>query len=411
MVLKLVIHYFELLLSFVLDLTYRSQKIVEYYWTHKHEIERICESNYDIYEKSMLFDKWLMKTRTVAIRSFIEKQFDNTINNDSNNNINDNNSIVSRSLAKLLDQYKNSQNTSKLYSSESQKNKSSRQNYDKAGDQLGKCDNIYEDLVLSSLIKELTEKFLKLIIKTKHLHKLPAKQKECLRDIIYRVISYKLTLLWAEKLASIKYDSNLDTHTSRLICMWNNLIRDDDKPPYRGSQNDTKVFPKELSFEITRKSDIVSSRWSHIGFQGEDPGTDFRGMGMLGLYQLLYLTEKPNKLAGDLLRRSLNEKYGYPFAIVGINITYNLLQLFKDGSMKHLYYDTGDILFRESKYRSLNLLKAFNDLYVELFLRFDCFWIESKPETIFQFKELMEKFVDIVKMDLCNRNFSLKFIY
>lgn len=30
-----------------------------------------------------------------------------------------------------------------------------------------------------------------------------------------------------------------------------------------------------------------SKQWSIIGFQGEDPMTDFRGMGILGLNQLL----------------------------------------------------------------------------------------------------------------------------
>lgn len=30
-----------------------------------------------------------------------------------------------------------------------------------------------------------------------------------------------------------------------------------------------------------------SKQWSIVGFQGEDPMTDFRGMGILGLNQLL----------------------------------------------------------------------------------------------------------------------------
>ncbi len=31
----------------------------------------------------------------------------------------------------------------------------------------------------------------------------------------------------------------------------------------------------------------ITKRWSEIGFQGSDPGTDFRGMGLLGLTNLL----------------------------------------------------------------------------------------------------------------------------
>ena len=31
----------------------------------------------------------------------------------------------------------------------------------------------------------------------------------------------------------------------------------------------------------------VTKQWQDIGFQGEDPKTDFRGMGMLGLHNLM----------------------------------------------------------------------------------------------------------------------------
>jgi len=31
----------------------------------------------------------------------------------------------------------------------------------------------------------------------------------------------------------------------------------------------------------------ISAQWTFIGFQGNDPATDFRGMGLLGLLNLL----------------------------------------------------------------------------------------------------------------------------
>ena len=33
----------------------------------------------------------------------------------------------------------------------------------------------------------------------------------------------------------------------------------------------------------------ITKRWSEIGFQGSDQGTDFRGMGMLSLLNLQYV--------------------------------------------------------------------------------------------------------------------------
>lgn len=32
----------------------------------------------------------------------------------------------------------------------------------------------------------------------------------------------------------------------------------------------------------------ISKQWQDLGFQGNNPATDFRGMGMLGLQCLLY---------------------------------------------------------------------------------------------------------------------------
>lgn len=34
----------------------------------------------------------------------------------------------------------------------------------------------------------------------------------------------------------------------------------------------------------------ISKQWCEIGFQGDDPKTDFRGMGLLGLYNLQWVT-------------------------------------------------------------------------------------------------------------------------
>lgn len=63
--------------------------------------------------------------------------------------------------------------------------------------------------------------------------------------------------------------------------------------------------------------DLISKQWQDIGFQGDDPRTDFRGMGMLGLDQLVFFTTQYNSLARHVLSRSLHPTFGYSFAIVG----------------------------------------------------------------------------------------------
>ena len=64
---------------------------------------------------------------------------------------------------------------------------------------------------------------------------------------------------------SIAYDKNNTQHEDLLIELWK------------------FSFPKE------QLDNRVSPKWKQLGFQGTDPMTDFRGAGIFGLNNLLYL--------------------------------------------------------------------------------------------------------------------------
>ncbi|KAI4797796.1 hypothetical protein KUCAC02_024843 [Chaenocephalus aceratus] len=53
----------------------------------------------------------------------------------------------------------------------------------------------------------------------------------------------------------------------------------------------------------------ISKQWCEIGFQGSDPKTDFRGMGLLGLSNLLYFAEHDKTTALQMLHDSLQPKH------------------------------------------------------------------------------------------------------
>lgn len=378
----------KLLLLITYDLVFRFKKYVKFLLTGKHEFERICELPCDVYEKTMQLDQWLTRSNCKRIRKFFD------------NNLDYRSSCPDEDLKNCIEQI--------LYN---YKRPDDRHLSDITIAEGGHwpLENLEEgDVILVNLLNKLTDELVRLILRAKKV-KLSLANGDKLRDIVYRIVSFHLSLVMASKIALIRYDSSIPSHKSKLVSLWNNLIQADKEKA--NNEKESRAFPPErVNSVITLDESIVSSRWSLIGFQGEDPGTDFRGMGLLGLEQLEYLSRKSKYLARDLLKRSLNVRYEYPFAITGINITYHLVKLYKDGSMKHLYYDYGDSLFR-NKRRNLNLIRTLNDLYVELYLRFDCFWRESKPENILVFNELMEEFVKIIRMDMSSRNFSMKFIY
>jgi hypothetical protein len=103
------------------------------------------------------------------------------------------------------------------------------------------------------------------------------------------------------------YDKQNQEHEQLLLLLWKN------------------TFPDE---ELTAR---VSEQWKRIGFQGTDPATDFRGMGLLGLKNLLYFSavhrDRWRRLIRDSIARGNRD---YPVAVAGISISqlvYELLRI------------------------------------------------------------------------------------
>lgn len=160
-----------------------------------------------------------------------------------------------------------------------------------------------------------------------------------------------------------QYDSENKTHETKLLNLWTTLKRD------------------------TPLTSRVSKQWTDIGFQGDDPKTDFRGMGLLGLENLIYFAEQYPGPAGQVLSHSLHPTYGYAFAIVGINLTSMAYHLFKDGTAKTHVYNVST---------SLPSMKIFHHFYCYLFIEFDRFWLLTKPN-IMEFSFVRDKFENNVR--------------
>lgn len=114
-----------------------------------------------------------------------------------------------------------------------------------------------------------------------------------------------------------KYDDNNKAHESKLMELWTSLMPD-----------------TSLEGRITRQ-------WGQIGFQGSDPATDFRGMGMQGLDDLVYYAQVHPKSARRALQCSLHPVSWYPFAVVGINITQYAVQILLTRKLQYYLFQFG----------------------------------------------------------------------
>lgn len=189
--------------------------------------------------------------------------------------------------------------------------------------------------------------------------------------------SYRRLQFHIEDLRTQPYDEEEPEHEQKLIELWNLLMPD---------------TPLEAR---------VTKQWQDIGFQGDDPKTDFRGMGVLGLENLLYFARNYPGSARHLLSHSQHPKHGYTFAVVGINITHMAWRLLKSGKAKSHFYNCNTQL----------TLDHFHQFYCFLFFEFDQHWVAAMPQSIMEFSTVQQSFehdvLKLLKRDKCHFKMNL----
>ncbi|XP_055923995.1 ELMO domain-containing protein 2 [Eupeodes corollae] len=176
---------------------------------------------------------------------------------------------------------------------------------------------------------------------------------------VTQIWGYKRLMIAVERLRSEQYDAENPDHEAKLLNLWDELMPD-----------------TPLEARITKQ-------WQEIGFQGDDPKTDFRGMGMLGLENLLYFVKEYKDAARHVLSHSMHPRFGYTFAIVGINITSMAFRMLKEGSAKTQFFNVC---------KTAPNINHFHMFYCYLFFQFDSFWMESEPRNIMDFSTIYQNF-------------------
>lgn len=190
---------------------------------------------------------------------------------------------------------------------------------------------------------------------------------DSLASSLHQILGYRQLKYEVEKTRQIPYASEIVAHEEKLLKLWLLLV------------------PEQ---QLTTR---ISKQWGMIGFQGDDPKTDFRGMGILGLDNLLHFSSSYNCAARHVLSHSHHPKYGYSFAIVGINLTSMACNLLAQGKLKsHLYNSIGGKAEMDD----------FHKVYSYLFYEFDKFWLAEKPKDIMEFNRIRDKFYEEIQARL-----------
>jgi hypothetical protein len=117
--------------------------------------------------------------------------------------------------------------------------------------------------------------------------------------------------------AATRYDSTVASNERKLKEVWDMLMPG-----------------KELEGRYT-------VQWQQIGFQGKDPSTDFRAMGLLALDNLHYFCERYRDEARRVLLASHHPISWFSFGILGINLTSYVLRLVRTRQLQYTFFKCG----------------------------------------------------------------------
>jgi hypothetical protein len=190
------------------------------------------------------------------------------------------------------------------------------------------------------------------------------------------------------------FDLFREDHVLLLNELWNNLRPD----KLRGMTENNEV-----------NTNLISSDWTEIGFQGSDPTTDFRGMGILGLTQLYYFSRNRNQAARLILQAFTQDKQRYyPMAIIGINITRFLLELIEECRLQKLLIENLGHVFAADLHSYQILpsqdpiciefgLNVINDIYCIIFEEFYLQWVINNPVNIMSFNDIFDQVKNAIR--------------
>lgn len=158
---------------------------------------------------------------------------------------------------------------------------------------------------------------------------------------------------------------------------------------------------------ITFPASINSPRWKEMGWQGENPQSDFRGCGFLSLYLLTYFAEeRPEEFVALMKKtRGNRSQWEYPFAAAGVNITFMLMEILELKNIKINENNTGQALPREVQ-GFLKLLGndeyALESLFIESFILLDKVWLEQEASYM-EFSQVLVQVKHRVRKVLARR--------
>ena len=204
--------------------------------------------------------------------------------------------------------------------------------------------------------------------------------------------------------------------------------------PYDGENEEHREKLRELwrlAFPGEPLQALKHAQWKNLGYQSEDPTTDFRGAGMLALDQLIYFGKQEPRSFQKLIHKTDGKRaeWEYPFAAAGTNVTMAVLEISQFAADSASLGPTAGAAVLTPRERAAASAASFrmgqmlveegddtaDDLFVTLFLVLDRVWLrrgasymefnsvlkEAKAELVQALSASTENDIDAVRRALC----------
>ncbi|BDA43952.1 probable engulfment and cell motility protein 3 [Coccomyxa sp. Obi] len=129
---------------------------------------------------------------------------------------------------------------------------------------------------------------------------------------------------------------------------------------------------------------VQADKWVDMGWQRNDPSSDFRGAGLIALHNHLHMAQEQPRLFRRLLDKAEGTRasWEYPFAVAGVNLTYMLEEVFdlRDKRVGSLIHDRlpGSAAGRSFLSLLAGSSSVFESVYCMAFEVLDREWLDMK---------------------------------
>ncbi|EMR10588.1 hypothetical protein PNEG_01293 [Pneumocystis murina B123] len=221
----------------------------------------------------------------------------------------------------------------------------------------------------------------------------------------------------------IEYSYREDMCSKQCLCLRYSVmsiffIQKEKKSIMQKCLTEVEYYQNQKMFEEIWDALIVSGKgiqnnkknWVMLGFQGDDPSTDFRSMGIFGLQLLHHFVLTQNEYTKIMISESRSNHTDinlpwYSFALAAINILAYIIDLMNENRLERIFIQCYNY--------SVYVEETIKHLFCYTFISFHHFWrhqVSTKNvRTVFDFERCLKRFKKETRDDITMGNNMFKF--